>query len=77
MLINPSVQISLCRSMVFFPGKRGRKTKSFTVQSSALPFVTFQRPTEEKYNFTEKPHNKHNIVLAFIEKLFYENLIEH
>jgi len=64
--------------MVFIPkDERGSKKKSFTVQSSALCFVTFQRPAEEKYNFAEKPHNKHNTVLAFIEKLSYENFIEY
>lgn len=78
MLMNLSVQISLCRAMVFFSKDDiGRKDKCFTIQSSALPFVAFQRPTEEKYNFTEKPHNKHSIILAFIKKLSYENLIEH
>lgn len=57
MLINPGVQISLCRSMVIFPkDERGRKKKSFTVQSSALLFAIFQRSTEDKHNFTQKPH---------------------
>lgn len=42
----------------FFPKReRGSKNKRLAVQSFALLFFTFQRPTEEKYNFTEKPHN--------------------